>query len=98
MNSLKGDLQRNILGWIILVGFFGVLIYLLHLVHSGQSINDSTGSVFMLIGSMSTMAGTVVGYFYGTTVGSANKTATMMELAKQVPPTEVKPDAGAPKP
>ena len=84
------DINKFILAWIVIIGFIGITVYLLHLVHSGQQISDTTGSVFMLLGAISGFAGMVMQYFFGSTQSSADKTKAMVELAKQAPPPEVK--------
>ena len=99
----KKDLNAYILAWLIVLGFFALTIYLLHLVHTGGQIKDQTGSVFMLLGTVSTAFGIVVQYFFGSTKGSAEKTAAMVAMAKEGDfskppcPPEVK-DEPAPKP
>jgi hypothetical protein len=76
------NLNQFILAWVIIAGFIATMIYLLHLVHSGAVIADQTGAVFMMLGSISNMAAAVVMYFFGSTKGSADKTAQLVELAK----------------
>jgi hypothetical protein len=76
------NLNAYILAWLIILGFFTLTVYLLHLVHTGGQIKDTTGSVFMLLGTVSTAFGIVVQYFFGSTKGSADKTAAMVEMAK----------------
>jgi hypothetical protein len=78
----KKDIQLYILAWFIMLGFFGELGYLLHLVHSGTQISDTSGSVFMLMGGLNSMAGMVAMYFFGSTKGSAEKTTAMVDMAK----------------
>jgi hypothetical protein len=100
----KKDLNAYILAWLIIAGFFTLTVYLLHLVHTGGQISDTTGSVFMLLGTVSTAFGIVVQYFFGSTKGSADKTAQLVEMAKtgdfsKPPcPPEVKDDVLAVKP
>ena len=76
------EINKYILAWVIVFGFIGVTVYLLHLVHSGKAISDSTGSVFMLLGAITGFTGAVVQYFFGSTQGSAAKTAAMVDMAK----------------
>ena len=77
------EIQQYVLAWLIVAGFCGITVYLLHLVHSGAQIQDSTGAVFMLLGSVSSMAGAVVQYFFGSTKGSADKNEVIAGLAKE---------------
>jgi len=99
----KKDLNAYILAWLIILGFFVLTTYLLHLVHTGGQIKDTTGSVFMLLGTVSTAFGIVVQYFFGSTKGSADKTAAMVAMAKEgdfskPPCPEVKDDVTTVKP
>jgi hypothetical protein len=79
---MSKEIMKYILAWVIMIGFFCELGYLLHLVHSGNQIADSSGSVFMLMGGLNGMATMVAMYFFGSTQGSATKTAAMVEMAK----------------
>ena len=102
MNAPR-DINKFILAWVIVTGFIGITIYLLHLVHSGKVIADSTGSVFMLLGAWVSLTTLVANYFFGSTQGSATKTAAMVEMAKtgdfsKPCPPEVKDADAAAKP
>ncbi len=66
MNNTK-ELLMYVLGGIIVAGFFGVVIFKLV---NGQDVQLETGA---LIGSFAT----VVGYFYGSSKSSADKTEMM---------------------
>ena len=77
----KKDLNLYILSWIVVVGFFCELGFLLHLVHSGIQISDSSGSVFMLMDALSSALGMVMMYFFGSTKGSADKNQLIANMA-----------------
>jgi hypothetical protein len=89
------DIQRSILGWIIICGFFALTGYLLHMMHTGQQVSDSTGSLFMLFGSVSTMAGTVVGFYFGSTQTAKERGDQLASIAAGKPlkeePKDVQP-------
>lgn len=63
MNDKTKDIYFHTLGAIILVGFFAVVIYKLT---KGMDVQLEIGA---LIGAF----GTVVGYFFGSSKGSADK-------------------------
>lgn len=75
----KRDLNLYILAWVIVGGFFvmtGLLYY--HEIPSG-----SIGPVNQLFGALTLAFGGVVQYFFGSSRGSAEKTAIMAEQAKK---------------
>lgn len=55
---------QYILAGIVVVGFFGVLVYMLY--------RDKTGAD-LLVGTLAAAFGGVIGYFYGSSAGSARK-------------------------
>lgn len=73
---VTGRRDRNlyIIAYTILGGYLGMVTFLLFMLYMGKPIKDETGILFMLMGNLSTFAGMVLGYFYGTTKGSAEKT------------------------
>ena len=77
------DINKFIIAWIIVVGFFSVSIYLLYLVKGGQEIKDSTGAIFMLLGALVSKFSAVIDYFFGSTQSSADKTAQIVNMAKE---------------
>ena len=101
MNQSK-DINKFIIAWIIVVGFFGVSIYLLYLVKGGQEIKDSTGAIFMLLGALVSKFSAVIDYFFGSTQSSAEKTRVMVDMAKtgtfEKPPCPEVTDATSVKP
>jgi len=70
----KTDVNFYILAWTVVCGFFILLTFLLFV----QLPDDQNGVVFMLFGSLSTGFGQVLQYFFGSSKGSADKTATMV--------------------
>lgn len=76
------DINKFIIAWIIVAGFFCVAVYLLYLAHEGKSLTDSTGAVFMLLGALVSKFSAVVDYFFGSTQASADKTNQIVDLAK----------------
>lgn len=88
------DINKFIIAWIIVAGFFGVSIYLLYLVKGGQEIKDSTGAVFMLLGALVSKFSAVIDYFFGSTQASADKTNQIVDMAKT---GTFKPDPCPPK-
>lgn len=69
----KSDTTLYILAWSIIAGFFSLTLTLLYFSYSGKPITDQTGVLFMLMGTLSTAFGMVVGYFFGSSKGSADK-------------------------
>lgn len=67
------DTASYVLAGCVVVGFFGVLAIML--------IQDRPGAD-ILVGALGGAFGAVIGYYYGSTAGSARKT----ELLAQAPP------------
>jgi len=78
----KTDINLYILAWTIIGGFLGLTCMLLYFAYHGKSIEDSSGVLYMLLGTLSTSFGMVVGYFFGTSLSSRRKDAL---LANSVP-------------
>ena len=68
------DIFMYALGALIVVGFFAVSVYL---IYSGE-YNDA---LMLIIGALIGAFSTVVGYFYGSSKGSSDKT----ELLNKTP-------------
>jgi len=66
MKQVK-EIYMYALGALIALGFFVVMIYL---IHSGKYDN----AVMLIIGALIGAFSTVVGYFFGSSKGSADKT------------------------
>lgn len=72
------DVNLYALAWSVVCGFFLLLTFLLFF----PVPDDQNGVVFMLFGSLSTGFGQVLGYFFGSSVESAKKTAIMGVMRK----------------
>lgn len=75
-------LHQYVLAYTVVVAYFSVTIALLYLSFSPTPMQDSTGSVFMLLGGLSSALGMVMMYFFGSTRGSADKTEALVNAAK----------------
>jgi hypothetical protein len=73
----KRDLSMETLGWIITTGFFAVLIVRMFVTIPTNQLEN----VGMLIGALISAFLTVVQYKYGSSKGSADKSATLSALA-----------------
>jgi len=75
----KKDLSTEIMAWLIILGFFAVLITrMLIEIEPGQTEN-----VGMLIGCLITMTTTIVAYKWGSSRGSAEKSAAISEAMRK---------------
>lgn len=76
-----GDKNINlyILSWLMISGFFGLLITLMFI----SVPEDSSGVIFMLFGALSTAFGAVIQYFFGSSKGSADKSMELSTLLKK---------------
>lgn len=75
---------------LVTLGFFGVL--LLVLLHGLPA--DASNSVLILLGSLGTVFGGVYGYYFGSSMGSANKEETIKTLAGSNVPLPPEPAPG----
>lgn len=73
----KSDLNLYILAWVIMGGFIGSIIGLIIMATVYPLVNLNNPLLNILFGSLSTDAGMVVGYFFGSSKGSADKTNLM---------------------
>jgi len=73
----KSDINLYVLAWVVVFGFF-VLVGMTMFV----KIEDSTGAVFMLFGTMATGFGMVLQYFFGSSKSSSDKTVQMADMVK----------------
>lgn len=80
----KSDRNLYVLAWTLVVGFFLLTGGLLYFSYIGKPISDSTGVLFMLMGTMATAFGGVIQYFFGSSKSSNDKTEL---LAKAQPIT-----------
>jgi len=72
----KRDINLYVLAWMV-VGLFFTLVGLLMFVVLPEA---NVGPVNQLFGAMATGFGMVLQYFFGSSKGSADKTAAMMEF------------------
>ena len=70
----KRDTNMIITGWFIILGYIGMMGFLLYHAAHNQPIKDDTGILFMLMGNLVTFVGMVVAYQFGTTRSSQAKT------------------------
>ncbi len=76
------DINLYVLAWTIIGGFLGLTTLLLYFSYLGKSIVDQTGVLYMLMGTLSTSFGMVVGYFFGSSLGNRAKDVL---LANSIP-------------
>ncbi len=75
----RRDLSTEVMAWLIILGFFAVLITrMLIQIEPGQTEN-----VGMLIGCLITMTTTIVAYKWGSSRGSAEKSAAISEAMRK---------------
>ncbi len=77
----KRDVNLYVLAWTIIGGFLGLTGLLLYYSYLGKQIADQTGVLYMLLGTLSTSFGMVVGYFFGSSRGSAEKSIAIERSA-----------------
>ncbi len=69
----KQDLNLYVLAYVIMGGFFGTVIAIILLAIFAPSIKLESPALNLLLGSLSTDAGMVVGYYFGSSKGSNEK-------------------------
>ena len=70
----KRDINLYVLAWVIMGGFMGTIMAMLILQYAFGKVLAADPLVTLLLGSLSTDAGMVVGYFFGSSSGSKDKT------------------------
>jgi len=73
----KRDINLYVLAWVIIGGFIGLIAALIVLELVFARTVSANPLISLLVGSLSTDAGMVVGYFFGSSKGSAEKTELM---------------------
>lgn len=73
----ESDINLYVLAWVVIVGFFTLIGMTMFI-----EIKDSTGTVFMLMGTLSAGFGAVIQYFFGSSKSSADKTIELTKIAK----------------
>ncbi len=66
----KRDINQYVLAWVIVLGFFSLVSLLIF----KELPKDSNQVVFMLFGALAAGFGSVIGYYFGSSKGSAEKT------------------------
>lgn len=74
----KRDINLYMLSWVIVLGFFGLVALLIF----KELPKDSNGVIFMLFGALGSGFTGIIGYFFGSSKSSADKTEL---LAKAEP-------------
>lgn len=69
----KRDINQYVLAWVIVIGFFSLVALLIF----HELPKDQNGVVFMLFGALAAGFGSVIGYYFGSSKGSAEKTGLM---------------------
>lgn len=82
-NTGKRDVNLYFLAWLLVLGFFLLTGFLLYFSYNGKPVTDSTGVLFMLLGTLSAAFGGVIQYFFGSSAGSTAKSATINSLAEK---------------
>jgi membrane protein YqaA with SNARE-associated domain len=73
---------QGAIAFTILSGFFAVIWALIYVKTSGV-MNEA---MLIMVGSLGTMAGGVVNYYFGSSSGSARKDEIMASQGKELPP------------
>lgn len=76
----KSDKNLYVLSWLIISGFFVLTGALIYFSYNGKTIEDGTGVLFMLLGTLSTAFGCVIQYFFGSSKGSADKSSLLATI------------------
>ncbi len=72
----KKDTNLYVLAWIMVSGFFALLATIMFV----PIPPDQNGVVFMLFGSLSSAFGAVIGYFFGSSKSSSDKSEQLANL------------------
>lgn len=75
-------IQQTVLAWLIIGGFFALTGWMIYIAKDGTPLADSTGAVFMLLGTAASAFGAVIQFFFGSTKGSAEKTEALLNIAR----------------
>ena len=70
----KSDTNLYVLAWVIMGGFIGAIIGMVFMSVLYPQVNLNNPLLNILFGALSTDAGMVVGYFFGSSRGSEDKT------------------------
>lgn len=81
----KTDKNLYVLAWVIMFGFFGTIIGIIVLQILAPVVKVDSPTLSLLLGSLSTDAGMVVGYFFGSSKSSQDKTSLLAQSAPASP-------------
>jgi hypothetical protein len=84
----KRDINLYVLAWVIIGGFIGLIVTMLVLQFVYGKVLQNDPLVTLLMGSLSTDAGMVVGYFFGSSMGSKDKDALVLRARALTSPPE----------
>ena len=74
----EADTNLYVLAWVIIIGFFLLTGILLYFSFQGREVSDGSGTLFMLLGTMATCFGMVIGYFFGSSSGAMQMRVGLM--------------------
>ena len=77
------DINLYVLAWLLVAVFFLLTGMLLWFSYNGKAMADSTGVLFMLLGALSGSFSGVIQYFFGSSQGSHDKTATINSMLEK---------------
>ena len=77
------DVNLYVLAWVIMGGFLGLILALIFFQFSYGKVLQSDPLITLLLGSLATDAGMVVGYFFGSSKSSADKTEALTQIANR---------------
>jgi len=80
----KRDYNLYILAWVIMGGFLGIILAMIIGQYFYGKTLQNDPLLMLLMGSLSTNAGMVVGYFFGSSKSSADKNDQIGQLRKQI--------------
>lgn len=89
----KTDTNLYVLAWVIVGGFLSLVGMLLFFAHQGVNMSDSSGILYMLLGTLAASFGSVIGFFFGTSMSSRNKDSLLLNSVP-LSHTEVAPKVG----
>ena len=78
----KRYINLYVLAWVIMGGFFGTIIGIIILQILAPQVKVDTPTLSLLLGSLSTDAGMVVGYFFGSSKSSSEKNDVIANMTK----------------
>ena len=86
----KRDVNMFVLAWVIIGGFFGTIISIIAMKVLAPTVSLAADPMLsLLLGSLSTDAGMVVGYFFGSSRGSDTKTDMIYNSTQNLPKKDV---------